>query len=119
MSINKELIQKTSVGQQRQDIPEYRTGDTVKAHLRIVEGSKSRVQVFEGFILKSSGAGNDATITIRKESYGIGVEKTIFVNSPNLVKLEVTKPGKVRKSRVYYMRDRKGKSARIKPRETK
>ena len=117
MGKNVELINKISISQQRDDIPEFRTGDTVRVHVKIKEGEKERIQMFEGFVLKRSGtSSNDATFTVRKESFGIGVEKTFFINSPIVAKIELVKAGKVRKSRIFYMRDRKGKSARIKPR---
>ncbi len=120
MGINQELINKVSQGQNRTDLPEFRTGDTVKVHVKIKEGEKERIQIFEGFVLKRSGTdSNDATFTVRKESFGIGVEKTFFVNSPIVAAIEVLKPGSVRQSKIFYMRSRKGKSARIKPREVK
>lgn len=118
MGINQELIKKVSISQERNDIPEFRAGDTVKVHVKIKEGEKERIQMFEGFILKRSGTkSNDATFTVRKESFGIGVEKTFFINSPIVSKIEVLKKGKVRQSKIFYMRERKGKSARIKPRD--
>ncbi len=117
MGINQELISKVSAGQIRNDIPEFRSGDTVKVHVKIKEGEKERIQIFEGFVLKRSGTNsNDATFTVRKESFGIGVEKTFFVNSPIVAAIEVVKTGSVRQAKIFYMRDRKGKSARIKPR---
>jgi len=117
MGINKELISKVSSAQERTDIPEFRTGDTVKVHVKIKEGQKERIQMFEGFVLKRSGSSsNDATFTVRKESFGVGVEKTFHINSPIISKIEVLKHGKVRQSKIFYMRNRKGKSARIKPR---
>ncbi len=120
MGINQELINKVSAGQSRSDLPEFRTGDTVKVHVKIKEGEKERIQIFEGFVLKRSGSdSNDATFTVRKESFGIGVEKTFFVNSPIVAAVEVIKTGAVRQSKIFYMRERKGKSARIKPREKK
>lgn len=119
MTANQQLIKIVSDKQSRTDIPAFKTGDTVKVHVKIKEGQKERIQIFEGFILKTSGSGNNATFTVRKESFGIGVEKTFFVNSPIVAKVEIIKLGKVRKSRIFYMRDRKGKSARIKPRAEK
>lgn len=120
MGINQELIKKVSAGQVRADLPEFRTGDTVKVHVKISEGGKERIQMFEGFVLKRSGTNsNDATFTVRKESFGVGVEKTFFVNSPIVTAVEVVKTGSVRQSKIFYMRERKGKSARIKPRDKK
>ncbi len=120
MGANVNLINEVSESQKRSDLPEFRTGDTIKVHVKIKEGNKERIQIFEGFVLKRSGSNsNDATFTVRKESFGVGVEKTFFVNSPSVTSVEVIKKGKVRQSKVFYMRDRKGKSARIKPREDK
>ncbi len=116
MGINSELINKVTASQIRDDIPEFRTGDTVAVHVKIKEGEKERIQIFEGFVLKRSGGGIDETFTVRKSSFGIGVEKTFLINSPIVASIEVIKTGKVRQSRIYYMRERKGKSARIKPR---
>ena len=120
MGKNQELIKKVSSLQEREDLPEFRTGDTIKVHVKIKEGEKERIQMFEGFVLKRSGStSNDATFTVRKESFGIGVEKTFHLNSPIVAAIEVIKKGAVRQSKILYMRDRKGKSARIKPREDK
>ena len=115
MGINQDLIKKVTEKQFKSDIPAYRTGDTVKVHVKIKEGEKERIQIFEGFVLKSTGSGISKTITVRKESYGLGVERTFPVNSPILAKIELVKTAKVRQSRIFYMRDRKGKSARLKP----
>ncbi|BDU67488.1 MAG: 50S ribosomal protein L19 [Candidatus Tyloplasma litorale] len=120
MGTNQELISKVSASQKRNNLPEFRTGDTIKVHVKIKEGEKERIQMFEGFVLKRSGTNsNDATFTVRKQSFGVGVEKTFFVNSPIVAAIEVIKPGSVRQSKIFYMRNRKGKSARIKPREIK
>ncbi len=120
MGANNELLSKVTASQKRNDLPEFRTGDTVKVHVKIKEGSKERIQMFEGFVLKRLGSNSaDATFTVRKESFGIGVEKTFHVNSPIVAAIEVVKKGKVRQSKIFYMRDRKGKSARIKPRADK
>ncbi len=113
---NKELIKKVNKDQIKLDVPEFRTGDTIKVHIKIKEGVKERVQIFEGFVLKRSGKIENPTFTVRKDSFGVGVEKTFMLNSPSIVKIEVVKLGKVRKSRIFYMRERKGKSARIKTR---
>lgn len=120
MGANQELIKKVSSAQERNDLPEFRTGDTVKVHVKIKEGTKERIQMFEGFVLKRSGStSNDATFTVRKESFGVGVEKTFHVNSPIVANVEVLKKGAVRQSKIFYMRERKGKAARIKPRADK
>ena len=108
-------------------IDDFRPGDTVRIHYEIVEGEKKRVQVFQGVILRVKGRKtlhNRANFTVRKVSYQVGVERTFLYNSPRLLKVEVVTPGKVRQSRIYYMRQRSGKSARIKeriknPRQTK
>ena len=115
MGINQDLIEKVTEKQFKTDIPEFRTGDTLKVHVKIKEGDKERIQIFEGFVLKTSGGGNSKTFTVRKESYGIGVERTFLYNSPMVAKVELVKTAKVRQSKIYYMRDRKGKSARLKP----
>ncbi len=113
---NQELLSKVTESQVKTDIPEFRTGDTIKVHIKIKEGSKERIQIFEGFVLKRSGKTENPTFTVRKESFGVGVEKTFMLHSPAVVKIEVVKLGKVRQSKIFYMRERKGKSARIKPR---
>ena len=117
MAINSTLIKKVSASQIRDDIPEFRTGDTVSVHIKINEGNKERIQLFEGFVLKRNGGGINETFTVRKISFGIGVEKTFLLNSPIISKIDVLKTGKVRQSRIFYMRERKGKSARIKTRD--
>lgn len=114
MGINSNLINKVTAGQQRNDLPEFRTGDTVRVDVMIKEGTKQRIQAFEGFVLKTSGQGNDRTFTVRKESFGIGVERTFALNSPLVTNIEVLKAAKVRQSRIFFMRDRQGKSARLK-----
>jgi large subunit ribosomal protein L19 len=95
-------------------LPAMRSGDTVRVHHRIQEGDKERVQVFEGVVMKIHRAGSHSTFTVRKVSYGIGVEKIFPLHSPVLEKIEVKQSGKVRRSRLYYLRDLKGKAARIK-----
>lgn len=98
-------------------IPQFRTGDTVKVHAKIVEGTKERIQIFEGIVLKRQGKnGASATFTVRKVSYNIGVERTFFVNSPRIDKIEVVSRGQVRRSRLFYLRPLRGKSARVKGR---
>lgn len=101
-------------------LQEFRPGDTVRVHYRIVEGEKTRVQVFQGVVIRIKGkkGHSRSTFTVRKVSYGIGVERTFLYNSPRLEEVEVLSSGKVRKSRLYYMRERSGKSARIKERQT-
>lgn len=101
----------------RQDpLPVFRPGDTVKVWVKIREGQKTRLQAFEGVCIKKTGGGNRATFTVRKISYGVGVERIFAVNSPNIEKVEVSSRGKVRQSRLYYLRALRGKAARIKER---
>ncbi|AGE36388.1 MULTISPECIES: 50S ribosomal protein L19 [Corynebacterium] len=108
------ILDKVDAAQLRDDIPEFRAGDTVDVHLKVIEGSKSRVQVFRGVVIKRQGSGIRETFTVRKVSFGIGVERTIPVHSPNIDKLEVLSRGKVRRAKLYYLRDRHGKAAKIK-----
>jgi large subunit ribosomal protein L19 len=98
----------------RDDLPEFRPGDTVKVHVRVVEGSRERTQVFEGVVIARNGSGLDASFTVRKVSFGVGVERVFPVNAPIIQKVEVTRRGDVRRSKLYYLRDRVGKAARIK-----
>ncbi|GAB2624110.1 50S ribosomal protein L19 [Kocuria arenosa] len=97
----------------RNDVPDFRPGDTLNVHVNIVEGSRSRVQVFKGFVLGRQGAGVHETFTVRKVSFGVGVERTFPVHSPVIEKIEVVTRGDVRRAKLYYMRDRHGKAARI------
>ena len=115
MGINQNLIRKVTENQFKDDVPAFRTGDTIKVHVKIREGEKERIQMFEGFVLKSTGTGNSRTVTVRKESYGIGVERTFPINSPNVAHIDLVKTAKVKQARIFYMRSRKGKSARLKP----
>lgn len=98
----------------RFDIPAYRIGDTVKVHVKIREGDKERVQVFEGVVIRAHKARMGATITVRKVSYGVGVERIFPVHSPQVEKIEILRRGRIRRSRLYYLRNRLGKAARIK-----
>lgn len=102
--------------QMRVDIPDFRAGDTVRVHVRIKEGEKERIQVFEGVVLRRRGGGTGATFTVRKISYGIGVERVFPMHSPIIDKVEVVTRGKVRQGRIYYLRKLRGKAARIKER---
>ena len=95
-------------------IPELRVGNTVRVHQRIKEGNRERVQVFEGIIIKKQGGGVNATFTVRKLSNGVGVEKTWPLHSPNVEKVEIVRKGKVRRAKLYYLRDRIGKAAKVK-----
>lgn len=98
----------------RDDLPEFWPGDNVKVHVRVVEGTRSRIQVFEGVVLARQGGGLRETFTVRKVSFGVGVERIFPVHSPVIEKLEVTRRGKVRRAKLYYLRERAGKRARIK-----
>ncbi|MGH9006371.1 MAG: 50S ribosomal protein L19 [Acidimicrobiales bacterium] len=102
----------------RDDIPQFRPGDTVKVHVRVVEGSRERVQVFQGAVIRRQGSGVRETFTVRKVSFGVGVERTFPVHSPSIAKLEVASFGDVRRAKLYYLRDRVGKAAKIKERRT-
>ena len=100
----------------RDDIPEFRPGDTVKVHVRVVEGTRERVQVFQGVVIRRQGGGLRETFTVRKVSYGVGVERTFPVHSPSIDKIEAVTRGRVRRAKLYYLRDLRGKAARIKER---
>jgi large subunit ribosomal protein L19 len=102
--------------QLREGVPEFEAGDTVNVHLRVVEGEKERIQQFEGVVLGRSGTGSSETMTVRKVSGGIGVERIFPIHSPRIAKIEVVRRGKVRRSKLFFLRDRSGKSARIKER---
>ena len=102
--------------QVRDDIPSFRPGDTLKVHVKVTEGTRSRIQVFQGFVIGRQGAGLRETFTVRKVSYGVGVERTFPVHSPSLDKIEVVTRGRVRRAKLYYLRDLRGKAARIKER---
>ncbi len=100
----------------RSDLPQFRPGDELKVHVRVIEGNKSRIQVFQGVVMRRSGGGVRETFTVRKISYGVGVERTFPVHSPVLEKIEVVRRGDVRRAKLYYLRDRRGKAAKIKER---
>ncbi len=108
-----DLLKKIEEQQLREDIPDFRAGDTVRVHLLIREGEKERVQVFEGVVLGRSGDGAKETFTVRKNSYGVGVERVFPVHSPRIEKIEIAAMGRVRRAKLYYLRDRAGKAARI------
>ena len=100
--------------QLKNKIPELKIGNTVRVHVRIKEGNKERIQVFEGIIIKKQGGGVNATFTVRRISYGVGVEKTFLVHSPMVEKVELVRVGKARRAKLYYLRDRVGKAAKTK-----
>ena len=111
-----DIIKKIELENMRMDMPVFRSGDTVKVHLRIVEGEKERIQVFQGNVIRISRGTTDATFTVRKISDGVGVERIFPMHSPFIDHVEVVTQGRVRRSRLYYLRGLKGKAARIKPR---
>jgi large subunit ribosomal protein L19 len=100
----------------RGDIPEFRPGDTLKVHVRVVEGNRERVQVFQGVVIRRQGGGNRETFTVRKISFGVGVERTFPVHSPIIAKIEIVTRGDVRRAKLYYLRGLRGKAAKIKER---
>ena len=100
----------------RSDLPEFRPGDTVKVHVRVVEGNRERVQVFQGVVIRRSGGGIRETFTVRKISFGVGVERTFPLHSPSIARLEIVQRGRVRRAKLYYLRDLRGKKARIRER---
>jgi large subunit ribosomal protein L19 len=109
-----QLIEEITKAQLRTDLPSFRPGDTVRVHVKVVEGTRERIQLFEGVVIKRRGGGISETFTVRKISYGVGVERTFPVNTPKIAKLEVIRRGKVRRAKLYYLRNLRGKKARIK-----
>jgi large subunit ribosomal protein L19 len=109
-----DVIEALEREQMRLDIPDFRSGDTVKVHAKIKEGDKERIQVFQGVVIRKRKGKMGATFTVRKVSYGIGVERIFPLHSPNIDKVEIISRGRVRRGRLYYMRELKGKAARIK-----
>jgi large subunit ribosomal protein L19 len=97
----------------RSDVPDFRPGDTLKVHVRVVEGNKSRIQIFQGVVIRRAGSGVRETFTVRKVSYGVGVERTFPVHTPVVEKIEVVTRGDVRRAKLYYLRDLRGKAAKI------
>jgi large subunit ribosomal protein L19 len=108
------LIEEITKEQLRTDLPAFRPGDTVRVHVKVVEGTRERIQLFEGVVIKRRGGGISETFTVRKVSYGVGVERTFPVHTPKIAKLEVIRRGKVRRAKLYYLRNLRGKKARIK-----
>lgn len=101
-------------GSLRDDIPAFGTGDTVKVHVRVVEGNRERIQIFQGAVIRRQGSGVRESFTVRKVSFGVGVERTFPVHSPITARIEVVSRGDVRRAKLYYLRDRSGKAAKIK-----
>lgn len=112
-----QLIQELTKDQLRQDIPSFRPGDTLRVYVKVIEGSRERVQVFEGVVIKRRGGGISETFTVRKISYGVGVERTFPLHSPRIERIEVVRRGKVRRAKLYYLRNLRGKAARIKEKD--
>ncbi|ADL07832.1 50S ribosomal protein L19 [Thermosediminibacter oceani] len=112
-----DLLRAVEEEQMRKDIPDFRPGDTVKVYTKVVEGSRERIQVFEGTVIARKGGGLRETFTVRKVSYGVGVERIFPLHSPRIDKIEVVQRGKVRRAKLYYLRNLRGKAARIKERD--
>ena len=108
-----DLVEQTYL---RDDLPDFRPGDTIKVHVRVVEGERERVQVFEGVVIRRRGSGLSKTFTVRKVSFGVGVERTFPLHSPMIAKVEVASRGDVRRAKLYYLRSRVGKKAKVKER---
>ena len=111
-----DLVKALSSQYMKEELPEMRVGDTVRVHVRIKEGSRERIQVFEGTIIARKHGGIEESITVRRLSYGVGCEKVFPVHSPNIVKVETVRRGKVRRAKLYYLRNRLGKAAKVKER---
>ena len=108
-----DIIRAIEQQQIKQDLPEFHVGDNVKVHYRITEGNRERIQIFEGIIIAMKHTGINKTVTVRRISYGVGVEKTFLLHSPNVAKFEVIRHGKVRRAKLYYLRGRVGKAAKV------
>lgn len=109
-----DVIREVTQSQLRTDLPEFRPGDTLRVHVKVIEGQRERIQVFEGVVIKKRGSGISESFTVRKVSYGVGVERTFPLHSPKIDKIEVVRRGKVRRAKLYYLRQLRGKAARIK-----
>jgi large subunit ribosomal protein L19 len=108
-----DIIRELEAEQSKKEVPALRSGETVRVHVKVVEGEKERTQVFEGIVIGLSGSGNRAMFTVRKVSYGVGVERIFPLHSPRIDKVEIVSRGKVRRAKLYYLRERSGKAARI------
>jgi len=111
------IIENIERQQLREGIPQFKAGDTVKVHFRVVEGSRHRIQVFQGIVIKRQGQGVRETFTVRKQSFGVGVERTFPVHSPKIETIEVTAIGDVRRAKLYYLRQKVGKKARVREKQ--
>ena len=114
-----DIIKNIEAEQMKESIPEFAVGDTVKVFFKIIEGKTERIQIYEGLVICIKGAGVSKTFTVRKNSYGVGVERVFPINSPRIAKVELVRPGKVRRSKLYYIREKIGKDAKIKELITK
>ena len=112
-----DIIKAISDEQLKSDIPEFRPGDTVRVNVKVVEGTKERIQAYEGVVIGRKGTGIHETFTVRRTSYGVGVERVFPIHSPRIDKIQVLRKGRVRRAKLYYLRDRTGKAARIKDRK--
>ena len=108
------VIDELELEQQKESIPALRPGDTVKVHAKVVEGTRERIQVFEGLVIRVTGGGLRRNFTVRRVTHGVGVERTFLIHSPRIDKIEVVSKGVVRRARLYYLRDLQGKAARVK-----
>jgi large subunit ribosomal protein L19 len=111
------IIENIELEQLREDVPQFKAGDTVKVHFKVVEGTRHRIQVFQGIVLKRQGQGVRETFTVRKQSFGVGVERTFPVHSPKIDKIEVMAIGDVRRAKLYYLRGKVGKQARVREKQ--
>lgn len=111
-----DIIRQLEQEQMREDVPDFGPGDTVRVHVKVVEAERERIQVFEGVVLRRNGGGLTETFTVRKVSQGVGVERTFPLHSPRVDKIDVVRRGQVRRARLYYLRERSGKAARVKER---
>jgi large subunit ribosomal protein L19 len=111
-----DIIRSIEEEQIKKDLPDFRPGDTVKVHVKVVEGTRERIQIFEGTVLKIRGAGLSRTFTVRRISYGVAVERTFLIHSPRIARVEITRRGKVRRAKLFYLRGLTGKKARVKER---
>jgi len=113
-----DLIRLIEQQQLRKDVPDFRPGDTVRVHVRVVEAGRERIQTFEGIVIQRRGGSVGETFTVRRVSYGVGVERTFLVHSPRLEKIEVLRRGRVRRAKLFYLRGLRGRAARVKERRT-
>lgn len=108
-----DLIHKIEEGQKKAELPEFKVGDTVKVHFRIIEGKNERIQIYEGLVICFKNSGVGRTFTVRKNSYGVGVERVFPLHSPRIANIELVRPGRVRRAKLYYIREKIGKAAKI------